>query len=253
MKRFITNRNKDRLLAAVLVLAAWQVLTFFYSPLVVPTIAGVAAKLGEIASQSDLRGAIILTARRLLAGLTIGVAGGCVLGIALGFSARLQTVFKPVLSIMQAVPPISWLVLAMIWFGFNGKPSVFIVVIATLLTIIISVTEGMKNIDPKLDQMCTTYTFTAWKRLRFLVIPSVAPYFQSGLRVALGTGCKTIVMGELLTTNSGIGGMIMTARLNIEPESVVAWTVVIVVLFYALDKVVDLFRDKAERRGSHHS
>lgn len=252
MKRFITDRNKDRLLAAALVLLAWQVLTFFYPPLVVPPLASVVAKLGEIASRSALRGAIVLTAGRLLAGLWLGVAGGCVLGIALGLSQRLQTVFQPLLSIMQAVPPISWLVLALIWFGFNGKPSIFIVVVATLPTIIISVTEGIKNIDPKLTQMCTTYAFPAWKRLRFLVIPSVVPYFQAGLRVALGTGCKTIVMGEMLTTNSGIGGMIMTARLNIEPESVIAWTVVIVVLFYMLEKVVDLFRTKAERRGSRH-
>ena len=42
----------------------------------------------------------------------------------------------------------------------------------------------------------------------------------------MGMACKTVVMGEVLTTTSGIGGQIMTARLNIEPETVIAWTVI---------------------------
>lgn len=39
-------------------------------------------------------------------------------------------------------------------------------------------------------------------------------------------------MGEVLTTTTGIGGQIMTARLNIEPETVIAWTVIVVVIYY---------------------
>ena len=39
---------------------------------------------------------------------------------------------------------------------------------------------------------------------------------------------------QVLTTTSGIGGQIMTARLNIEPETVIAWTVIMVGIYYAV-------------------
>ena len=76
------------------------------------------------------------------------------------------------------------------------------------------------------------FGFAVWKKLRYILIPSVAPYFISGLKIAVGMACKTVVMGEVLTTTSGIGGQIMTARLNIEPETVIAWTVIMVGIYY---------------------
>ena len=39
----------------------------------------------------------------------------------------------------------------------------------------------------------------------------------------MGGGWKLAVMGEVLTTNSGIGGAITTARLNIQPDAIIAW------------------------------
>lgn len=82
-------------------------------------------------------------------------------------------------------------------------------------------------------EMGAVFGFAVWKKLRYILIPSVAPYFISGLKIAVGMACKTVVMGEVLTTTSGIGGQIMTARLNIEPETVIAWTVIMVGIYYA--------------------
>ena len=62
-------------------------------------------------------------------------------------------------------------------------------------------------------------------------------------------------MGEVLTTTSGIGGQIMTARLNIEPETVIAWTVIVVGLYYVwvwMGKMVPniaSFQKKTYRKG----
>jgi len=56
----------------------------------------------------------------------------------------------------------------------------------------------------------------------------------------LGTASKTVVMGEVLTTSSGIGGQIVNARLNIEPEAIIAWTVVSVCMYYVLEAAVAL-------------
>jgi NitT/TauT family transport system ATP-binding protein len=50
--------------------------------------------------------------------------------------------------------------------------------------------------------------------------------------VALGSSWKIAVMGEVFTTSDGIGGMIKLARLNVEPENIIAWSIVVVMLFY---------------------
>ena len=232
MKPCITA-NKYRIAAAVLVLGLWWGMSKLYSPLVVPPINMVAAKIVEILSSAKLWTEIGKTLLRLACGLGIGIGIGCLAGLFGGMLRPVRELVQPVLGIIQVVPPISWLILAIIWFGFNGRASIFIVVMAVVPTIFICISDGTAAIDRKLMEMGAVFGFSVWKKLRYILIPSVAPYFISGLKIAMGMACKTVVMGEVLTTTSGIGGQIMTARLNIEPETVIAWTVIMVGIYYA--------------------
>lgn len=254
MKECITA-NKYRIAAAVLVLGLWWGMSQLYSPLVVPPIGMVAAKVLEILSSPKLWVEIGKTMGRLACGLGIGVGVGCLTGLFGGVLKPFRQLFQPVLGIIQVVPPISWLILAIIWFGFNGRTSIFIVVMAVAPTMFICISDGIAAIDRKLMEMGTVFAFSAWKKLRYILVPSVMPYFASGLKIAVGMACKTVVMGEVLTTTSGIGGQIMTARLNIEPETVIAWTVVIVGIYYVVmlaGKGICLWMGrKPERKESH--
>ena len=232
MKPCITA-NKYRIAATVLVLGLWWGMSKLYSPLVVPPIHMVAAKVVEILRSAKLWAEIGKTLVRLASGLGIGIWIGCLAGLFGGMLRPVRELVQPVLGIIQVVPPISWLILAIIWFGFNGRASIFIVVMAVVPTMFICISDGIAAIDRKLMEMGAVFGFSVWKKLRYILIPSVAPYFISGLKIAVGMACKTVVMGEVLTTTSGIGGQIMTARLNIEPETVIAWTVIMVGIYYA--------------------
>lgn len=232
MKPCITA-NKYRIAAAVLVLGLWWGMSKLYSPLVVPPIGMVAAKVIEILRSARLWAEIGKTLVRLACGLGIGIGIGCLMGLFGGVLRSVRELVQPVLGIIQVVPPISWLILAIIWFGFNGRASIFIVVMAVVPTMFICISDGIASIDRKLMEMGVVFGFSILKKLRYILIPSVAPYFVSGLKIAVGMACKTVVMGEVLTTTSGIGGQIMTARLNIEPETVIAWTVIMVGIYYA--------------------
>lgn len=235
MRRFIGSKTANYLLAVALLLGGWHILTLFHEPFIVPSIKTVAVRFADILSTGKSWRTIGLTSWRLLAGLGLGVAAGSGLGILLGKNRTLREIFRPLLGLLQAVPPVSWLVMALIWFGFDGRPSIFIVALSALPSMTVNLVEGVSAIDPKLLEMGVIYRFSRIKRLRYIIVPSVLPYFRSGLRIAVGLGCKGVVMGEVLTTDTGIGGAITDARQNIEPESVIAWTLVVVVMYYLLD------------------
>ena len=247
MKRFIGDKAAAYLPALVLLLAVWELLTLMYPPLVVPGIAAVCGKLGDILADGKSLHTLWLTAERLLAGLGIGVAAGSALGLLFGYHPRVHRACQPLLGLVQAVPPVSWLVLALLWFGFNGRPSVFIVALSALPILTVNLTEGVAGVDPKLLEMGRIYGFSRRKRLRSIVWPSILPHFRSALRIAAGNGCKAVVMGEVLTTGNGVGGAITDARLNLEPETVIAWTILMVALYYLLDHLA--IRLLAGRKG----
>ena len=163
----------------------------------------------------------------------------------MGKCERIHNMMQPVIGIMQTVPPVSWLVLALIWFGFDGRPAVFIIAITTIPVIAIHMEEGIAAINQNLMEMAEIFNFPGKKVFRHIALPSIFPYVKTAIRIALGSGWKIAVMGEVLTTTDGIGGMIKQARLNIEPETVIGWSVIIVVLFYISDFAVNkLFLEK---------
>jgi len=231
----ITQKYAYKVLSFLLILTVWKVLSTRFSPLVVPTISSVFESLLEIFMSEELLKMIFLTVIRLLIGLTIGVGIGLVTGILMGSSKIFKEILFPIIGLFQTIPPVSWVVLALVWFGFNGRPAIFIVVTSTLPIIAINVYEGISSIDQRLVEMAKLYKYSKEKRFIHVVFPSIMPYFNSAFRIALGSGWKIAVMGEVLTTSDGVGGMIKLARLNVEPENIIAWSIVIVILFYISD------------------
>lgn len=230
----------QKLLPAVLFLGLWQIATFFFSPLVLPPISAVVSQLLKIISEADFLETVLTTLLRLIAGLGIGVLLGCLIGLLFGLCETAEKMFAPFIHIFQAVPPVSWVVLALVWFGFNGKPCIFIVATATIPTMVINLCRGIRSIDSDLIEMAHMYHFSNVKILRHILLPSIQSYFQSALEIVIGGGWKLVVMGEVLTTSSGIGGAITTARLNIEPDAIIAWAVLLVTLCFITQKLLKL-------------
>ena len=237
-----------QIMGVIAILAVWQFATLFFPPLVLPTIQQVLLDLKGIMTGPKFLKIVWTTISRFLAGLCIGIAVGTLFGLVTGLSDRISAMFSPVQSILQTVPPVCWVVLALVWFGFNGKPCVFIVATATVPTIVINISHGVRNIDRDLLEMAELYDFSREERLRDVIFPSVRPYLVSAIEIVVGGGWKLAVMGEVLTTSSGIGGEITKARLNIEPSLIIAWALILVVFSFLTSRLLTSFFTRNRRR-----
>ena len=229
-----------------LLLGVWQLASLCFSPLVLPSVPQVTGTLAGLFREPDFWPTIGTTLLRLALGLGIGVAVGTVLGLLFGLCPKLEDVGMPFIHVLQSVPPVCWVVLALVWFGFNGWPCVFIVATSTIPTVVINLSHGVRSVDPELLEMARLYRFSRQKILYHVTLPSIRPYFFSALEIVVGGGWKLAVMGEVLTTNSGIGGAITTARLNIQPDAIIAWAFLLVAGCFITQKLVCLL---LSRRG----
>ena len=216
-------------------LALWQFLTVFFPPMVVPPIPQVLRKLVAIIQGRKFWSTLSVTICRFFLGVAIGISAGGCLGILCGVSKKAEDILAPFISILQVVPPICWVVLALVWFGFNGKPCIFIVATASIPPMVLNISKGIHSVDQDLLEMGRLYHFSRKKELLHIVLPSIRPFFLSALNIVIGGGWKLVVMGEVLTTSTGIGGAITTARLNIEPDAIIAWAVILVTLCFGTE------------------
>ena len=152
-----------RALGVGLLLGAWQLASLYFPPLVVPPIPQVVATLVNLFQEPDFWPTVGTTLLRLAAGLAIGIGAGGVLGLIFGLCPKLEDVGTPMIHVLQSVPPVCWVVLALVWFGFNGLPCIFIVATATVPTVVINLSHGVRSVDRELLEMAKLYRFSHWK------------------------------------------------------------------------------------------
>ncbi|WP_347488661.1 ABC transporter permease [Desulfoscipio sp. XC116] len=251
MKHFITGSKKYGLVTLLIILAAWEGLSLAYSPVMIPSPQETFIELFSTLGTRDFYLDVLITIGRLLIGIVLAVVVGSAAGFFAAANEGFKNLLNPLINILQAVPPISWLALALIWFGVNGQATIFIIFMAAAPVMIINVMEGIKNIDVKLLHMGRIFGFSKFKILRHIVLPALKAPFKSGLEIIIGLGWKLVIMGEVLSSNSGIGAEITNARLNINTARLFALTIDVVLLYYIFDKgLQSIFKTKyAKSKG----
>ncbi len=247
-----TSSRKFNLIRAILVIfAIWFLLSLFNSPLVIPPIHVVFAKIIEILTTNKFVNDILMTIGRLVTAMIVSIVGGIGLGILCGLylPKKIKETIKEMMKIFQIIPPVALLIMAIIWFGLNGIPAVFIVVASLIPLFTLQVSDAIDNIDNKLIEMGRVFNFSRKEMIKYIYVPSIEPVVSTAIIVSLTIGSKLIVMGEVLTTSTGVGGRIMIARLDIESETVVAWTIIIMAIYYLLEFLARIIRDVIKDRN----
>ncbi|MFW6011920.1 MAG: ABC transporter permease, partial [Desulfosalsimonas sp.] len=87
---------------------------------------------------------------RVIAGFTIAASAGIPLGVMSGRLPVVERLLSTSVNGIRAVPGISWLPLALIWFGIGMKTTVFLVALAAFFPIYINSASGVRQVSPVL-------------------------------------------------------------------------------------------------------
>ena len=139
------------------------------------------------------------------AGASLGrVAGGFALAVALGIplgvlSGRVATVRKlmgSTINGLRAVPGISWLPLAMVWFGIGMKTTIFLVALAAFFPIYLNAATGARQVNPLLLQAGAMMGVNRLRGTFAILLPGAMPNIMTGLRLGLGISWAYLVLGR---------------------------------------------------------
>lgn len=229
MRNFTWLSRGVALLSLLFFFAIWQIGASFYHPVLVPSPWETLQALGKLWQSGKLWQYITATIGQGLIGFGLAVLVGTPLGLFMGLQQPLRQFIQPLIVIVQVIPIISWLVLAMIWFGTDRVP-VFVVFITTLPLIIINIVQGVMQMDTRLTQMAKIFQVEQRSLMWEVYLPQVLPYLFAAMSSALGTTWKAVAMAEFLSAQRGIGAGMAVARINLETAEVFAWTLLLVML-----------------------
>jgi ABC-type nitrate/sulfonate/bicarbonate transport system permease component len=169
------------------------------------------------------------------------------LSVSLGTALMLAARFIPfarvlvahrLLPLLNAVPTVSWAILAVVWFGVNDLAVVAVIVAILLPFTMVSVWTALLTLDEELYEMAKSFTRHRSRRLRHIVLPALVPAIVASARLSYGVGWKVGIVAELFGVTTGFGYLLSYARTIFDVELLYAVTLVIVLLVIVVDAVV---------------
>jgi len=218
-----------------------------------PSPADVGANLWQGLREQSYIFAILASFRRLLIGYGLSVVLGLPLGILLARYRWLEQTLGSLVLGLQTLPSICWLPLAILWFGLSDSAIIFVVVIGSLLSVTIATKSGIQQVAPLLLKAARTMGAEGVRLYRYVILPAALPTVMSGLKQGWSFAWRSLMAGELLFVNVGLGHLLDAGRELNDMSQVIAVIAIIVVLGWLTDRFVfaSLERKIAERWGFH--
>lgn len=172
---------------------------------------------------------------RVAIGFAIAAGAGIAIGTAIGWSRSVENAIEPTLQMLRPIPPVSWIPLAIIWFGIADKPAIFLVFLGAFFPILMNTIHGVKTVDRDLIRAGAMMGANQRQLLTGIVVPAALPSIFSGLRIAVGTAWMLTVTAEMVAVKSGVGYVLWDSYYFLRYDMVIAAMVSIGLLGYLSD------------------
>src|SRR5438067_2593596 len=182
-----------------------------------------------------------VTAEEVVLGLSLALAAGFLLAVALHLSPLLRRAVYPLLVGSQAVPIPVIGVLLVFWWGFGLLPKLVVIALICFFPVVVTTVDGLAAVDPEQPKLLRTLDASRWQAFRFAELPAALPAALSGARIALAVGVIGAFIAETTTPTTGaypgLGRQIIT-HVNFQAARAYAGTLVLfafaIACFYAL-------------------
>jgi NitT/TauT family transport system permease protein len=241
----------------VLFLAAfvgiWQlVFTLGIWPKVsMPSPAMVAESFVQLIQNITLITSIGMTMWRLAIGFAISITIGVGIGLAMvkftGFGKTMSSFAVG----LQSFPSVAWVPFAILLIGLNDFGILFVVVMSSVFSVMISTYSGINNIPPIYIRAARNMGARGLSLFRYVMIPAATPSLIVGIKQAWSFAWHALIGAEILIAASvGLGHILLVGREFQLMDQIIASMIAIFAIGLLFDRLVfSKLEDKVRDRG----
>lgn len=235
-----TSLNRKSFWVSVLILLVlWELASrYMDQEILLPSLFSVGRELYFIVSVPETWMIILATLVRI--GVTFGIdlVLALVLGTAAGLLPAVEQALRPLEAASRAVPTMGIVLLALIWLDSEGAP-LFVTSLILFPILYRSTVDGIRSIDPDLEEFHQVHRVPFGARLIHFYLPSLFPFLRSGTISALGLGFKVMITAEVLSQpDLAIGTVFQIERARLNTAAVTAWCIFIIVVSIASETLL---------------
>lgn len=198
---------------------------------------------------------IAYSVARTLAAFSLAIILGVPLGLFMGWSRVFYDFTFPIVEILRPMPPLSWIPLAVLILPGTEIAVVYVTFIAAFFATVLNTLLGVFSIDRNYFLAAKCLGSRPKDMLFDVVIPGSLPFIFTGLQIAIGIAWMSLVAGEIIAGQQGLGYSIYEGSSLYEYPQVIFYMVTLGILGFISSAIIRavgrrLMAWEASRRGA---
>lgn len=230
--------NVTRFLLVVVVIGAWQYFGPKIGEVTASSPSNVIAAFRTWASSGQLVSDIGVTMEEVVLGYIVGSVVGLVLGVVLASAEFVAALIDPFIMALFGIPLIALGPLMVVWFGIGLNPKVILAAVLVFFFVFYSTYEGIRNVDQALVTAARLMGASKFQTRRYITMPGARPNILLGLKLGVPQALVGAIVGEFISSSSGIGYHIEFATSQLSTGGVFAGLLLLAALAMLLNGLV---------------
>ena len=184
-----------------------------------------------------------ISLRRIAYAFLLATGLGVPLGLFLGWSKNFREFIFPLFEVLRPIPILAWVPLAIIIFAGSESPVIFLTFLASFFATTLNTMLGVESIDESYSRAASCLGANRWQVFRHVVIPGAMPYIFTGLQISIGVAWFSLVAGEMVSGQYGLGYLINTSYMMIEYPKIIIGMITLGIVGFATSAMVRMLGD----------
>jgi len=232
------------ILSSVVLIVVWEVICslFSISEVILPKPSAIVLELYENFAWYMLNSyyTVLIT----LAGFFISAILGVLIAVALVTSKFFERYAYPLIVGFNSVPKVALAPLFVVWLGTGAEPKIAIAFLISVFAVIVDTVHGFRSVDPALLDLAKVLRANKLDVFLKIKFPSALPSIVSGLKIALSLALVGAIVGEFVSSQAGLGFVIMSAQGMFDTVRVFAALVLLAIIGMVLYALLALLERK---------
>lgn len=198
------------LLILLFTLFVWQMLSLLLASPVLPKPGQILQNFAHtIGGRLPIH--IVASFLRVACSMLAALAFGIPLGVAMGYSPRLNRLFSPLLYLSYPIPKLALLPVMMLLFGLGEISKIIMIFLILFFPVTVDIAGSVRAMDKEIFQTMRAFGAKDADIVRRIVLPGIMPAILVSLKVSVGIALSILFFAENYGTQHGLGYLIMTS------------------------------------------
>jgi NitT/TauT family transport system permease protein len=136
---------------------------------------------------------------------------GCGLAMLVVLSRGLREALWPNLVFFQLIPKIALAPLFIVWLGIGSESRLTFALFVTFFPMLVATVTGLEHVGPDMLRLCRAVGASRLQVMFAVRLPIALPFIFSAMKIAITLAIIGVIVGEFITSQRGLGYLILFA------------------------------------------